>query len=347
MDSEEEEAHMAEIAKRYRRMCRQAKGRSNDQTRQNKKTKKKKKKKQQKAKSKAGHQEDSDSDEENETLGALITKKKKMQRKKMKRRKQLQNPSVLASLPLSTTEPNASASLPLSATEPSASASSKSDCGKSAEKEKQDRGNVVDNLEATSVDDDDEMELDLTAETIDQTPNEIDTDDDGSASSEDDDIEFYETNKDNEFEEQEASSDDSDDSDDDVKLIDLGNADEINLGTRDDGQDEINNIIDDLTTNTIPYTSAELSRLKSVLKQLKRSMLKNDCLDEIDELAKKSNALHDYVVKELIRKGADKCNNIMRRLTKTRRTKAARMSKTERIRYNRQIEGLDLNVDTI
>jgi len=348
MDSEEEEAHMAEIAKRYRRMCRQAKGRSNDQTRQKKKSKKKKKQQQHhKGKSKAGHQEDSDSDEENETLGALITKKKKMQRKKMKRRKQLQNPSVLASLPQSTTELNASASLPLSTTEPRVSESSKSDYGKSAEKEKRDRGNGVDNLEATSVDDDEEMELELTAKTIDQTPIEIDTDDDGSASSKDDDIEFFETNNDNKFEEQEASSDDSDDSDDDVKLIDLSNTDDTNLGNRDDGQDEINNIIDDLTTNTIPYTSAELSRLKSVLKQLKRSMLKNDCLDEIDELAKKSNALHDYVVKELIRNGADKCNNIMRRLTKTRRTKAARMSKTERIRYNRQIEGLDLNVDTI
>eukprot|EP00985_Skeletonema_marinoi_P013608 scaffold6778_cov115-Skeletonema_marinoi.AAC.9 len=163
------------------------------------------------------------------------------------------------------------------------------------QKEKQDRGNGVDNLEANSVDDYEEMELDLTAKTIDQTPSEIDTDDDGSASSEDYDIEFFETNNNNDFEEQEASSDDSDDSDDDVKLIDLGDTDETDLGTRDDGQDEINNIIDDLTTNTIPYTSAELSRLKSVLKQLKRSMLKNDCLDEIDELAKKSNALHDYV----------------------------------------------------
>ena len=332
MDSEEEEAYMAKIGKRYRKACREAKGRSTKRsTRHTNDATKKKEKKQHKGKSVEGQQEDSDSDEEKETLGALI-KKKKLQRKKIKRRKQLQNPSVLASLPPSTNN-----------NEPKESVLSKTDDGDKSAKEDAIGNNGADTAAPTSNVDDEEMEFDFTAE--------IDTDDDDeSADGGGDDADFIENNNNYEMEDQEASG--SEDSDVDVKLIELGkNTDETDLGIRDDDdeQEEIKNFINDLMKTTIPYSTAELLRLKGVLKELKRSMIKNedDCIDELNGLAKKADALHDYVVKELIRNGVDKCNKVMRSLTKKRRTKTARMGKSERNRYNRQIEGLDLNVDTI
>jgi len=333
MDSEEEEAYMAKIGKHYRKLCREAKARSNKHQEQHKEAKKKKKKKKQqrKGKSEEGQKEGgSDSDEENDTLAALNRNNKKLQRKKMKkRRKQLQNPSVLASLP------------PSSTNELKVSSSNKNDSDKSAKEDAVD--NATDNAQPTSADDE-EMEFNVTAENIDQTNLDNDTDDDESADGDDND---FENNNDYEMEDQEASgSEDSDDSDDDydVKLNDLGNTDETDHGTRDDLQDAIKNIIDDITKTTIPYTSAELSRLKGVLKELKQSA-KNVCLDELDELEKKAHSLHKYVVEELIRNGVDKCNYIMKRLT--RRTMAAGMGKSERIRYKRNIEGLDLKVDNL
>eukprot|EP00986_Skeletonema_menzelii_P008266 scaffold3436_cov156-Skeletonema_menzelii.AAC.13 len=333
MDSEEEEAYIAAIEKRHRRMCRQAKRRSNAHTRQKKK--KKKKKKQQNGNREEGQDEDTDSDEENETLGALIKQKKKFQRKKTKRRRQLQKPSVLASLPQSTTEPNVSVS-------------KKIDCSESVKED--DRGNGADNSKLDGGVDEEEMEFDFVEENINQAPIENDTDDDESVDSDDEDNGFIESNNDDAFEDQEASSDESDDSDDDdVKLIDLANTDKTDVGIEDDGQDQIKNIIDDLLNTTIPYASAELSHLKGVLTQLKRSMAKNDCLDEIDELAKKADALHKYVVEVLIRNGADKCSHIMTRLTKKkkRRAIAAKMSKSERSRYYQQIDALDLRIDSV
>lgn len=371
MDSEEEEAHMADIRKRYREMGREAKRRSNAYKRQ--KMERRQKKKQNSGKNEEG---DTDSDEENETLGALKEKKKR-QRKKMKRRRNMKKASVLASLPTSTAKPNVSvsskvdcgksvkeddrgeqqrpsvlASLPTSTAESNVSVSDQNGCGKSLKEDN--RGDVADKSKLDD-DEEEEMEFDFDEENFNQAPIEVDTDDDQStdsddesSDSDDEDNDFIQSNNDVDFEDQEASSDESDsddDDDDDVKLVDLCHTDKTKT---DDGQDEINNTIDDLLNTTIPYTKAELSRLKEVLKELKRSMAKEDCLDEIDELAKKSNALHDYVVKVLIRNGADKCAMIMRTLTKKkRRLVTAKMSKAERTRYFRQIDALDLRIDSV
>jgi hypothetical protein len=281
MDSEEEEEHMAKIGKRYRKLCRDAKARSEGRK-----------------------------GIANDTLAAPNKKKKKkLQTKNMKkRRKQSRNTSVLESLLPSTNESKVPSSNDKSVKEDVVE-------------------NVADNAQPTS-DDDEEMEFDVTTEHINQTP---DSDDD---ESEEDDYDI-ENNNDYEMEDQEASgSDESDESDNDVKLNDFGKTDEI---------DSIKNIIDDITNTTIPYASAELSRLKGVLKALKQSMVKNDCLDELYHLYEEADLLHVYVVEKLIRSGVDECNNIMRSLTKKkRRKKTARMGKSERIRFNRQIEGLDL-----
>ena len=351
MDSEEEEAYMAEIATRYLKMCRHAKKRS----KQNKR-RKNKRQRQSKKNDNIDENEGSDSDEENETL-ALVAKekKKKMHREKIKRRKQSKNTSVLASLPLSSTDQIS----PVSSK--SNNGNSLSVCSKglhSKNNEFNSESNVANDSKANDIDDE-EMDLGSTTSNVGLTPIFGTGDDDTVAvaeekndESDDDDLESIGTIN-NFYVEDEADSndetEDESDDDDDVKLIELDTRHAIAHDVNDDndGQDEIKRIINELENTNIPYTTGELSRLGSTLKRLKRSMVKDDCFEEIDELVEKTHSLHMYVVNELIRNGADKCNDIMRRLTRKRRRKSAKMSRSEWERYRGQIEGLDLLVDSV
>lgn len=277
MDSEEEEAHMASIRKRYRKLCKEAKRRSSIKHTNPRKQLKLKKTEQQEGREEEA-KTNSYRDEENDLTKALPKMKKKTKKKVLQknRRKLLQNPSVLASLSLSTNDIETS----------SVHVSGKSANDSSIE-------NGVDGPNPSC--DDEEVGFMFTAENDDEIPVAMDTNDDNDSSengSSDDDLDDCSENVNNfemdDVQAAQSNSGGSDDSDDDydVKVTDLRHRDETVVGNKDYEQDEINIIIDNLTTTTIRYACSELSRLQGVLTELKRNMAKDDCLDELNELEK-------------------------------------------------------------